>query len=169
MRCVRDKRDQIPDSAASPSEQTTAAEKEELSRALQKATRKLSDISAVRDTSAFDEKEYATLVSEIRRIHEKLSMHKCLKSTKKTQFPAGFSDSWSVVCEMERKRLKFAKFVVRNSDDCRTVPDKRAMRDELDRMILSWCTKRAANLTPKGRGSVYDKLLLQGRDTAHSD
>jgi hypothetical protein len=156
LKCKKDMRE-----PAAPAITGVPMEKEEISKALQKVSTQLANISALRGTAAFNEAQYDSLVLQLRNLHEALASLKNSKSKQTTSFPQCFHDAFGVVAELEKKRLKFAKFVVRagSGADCRTLADRREMRDDLEKMITFWCTQRAKNLAPVDESSEYDKVL----------
>ena len=136
-------------------------DKDEISKLLQKVSSQLAEVSAHRGTPNFDETEYDGLVEKMRQLHDGLTAIKSRKNKSKAKFPLCFHDAFGVVSELEKKRLRFAKFVVRagSSDDCRTLADKREMRDDLQELITLWCAKRAKNLKPTDDKTTYDSML----------
>jgi hypothetical protein len=118
-------------------------------------------MSATRGSADFKTSEYDALVEKMRNLHEALSVIKSRKTKQRTKFPNSFHDAFGVLVELEKKRLKFAKFCVRASggQDCRTLADKREMRDQLESIITHWCAKRAKNLAPIDDSDKYEKLL----------
>jgi uncharacterized protein (UPF0335 family) len=153
--------------AAPASSSSPVQDLEEVSEELSKVSSQLATISAQRGSHGFDESVYRKLIEQKKQLHMAKVKAKARKSKRKTPFPTGAHEAWGVVSALEKIRQKFAKFVVKNSasDGCkRTVIIKRQMRDELDNIILQWCTRFSDVVAPVNEEEEFLTLLDTPRE-----
>lgn len=91
---------------------------------------------------------------------------------RKSRFPVGFPDTWGIVNDLEKHRLKFAKAVVKSSGDGNAnVALKRQFRDKLDLMIAGWVGEFGEKLCPldESDANTFWKLINQPRNSMDAD
>jgi hypothetical protein len=164
LTCIRILAKQQPpaDAPASP-----APDLEVVTEELADVSSQLATISAQRGSHGFDDAKYRSLIERKKQLHMAKVKAKARKSKRKTPFPTGAHEAWGVVSCLEKIRQKFAKFAVKNSasDGCkRTVAIKRQMRDELDTIILQWCTRFSDVIAPQNEEEQFLNLLDTARE-----
>lgn len=125
----------------------------------------LSVVSASRGRQDFDEKRYDRLLERKRVLCSELQDARSRRKSSKARFPVGFKDAWGVIANMEKARIKFAKFIVKqtHSESCRTLKSKRQLRDELDGMIVQLVTRFGEMLAPTDETREFWALANVGR------
>lgn len=141
---------------------------DEITSELSKVCVELSVVGATRGSKNFDQDAYDALITRKTELcTAKLAAQRRTRGYGQRK-PVGFNDVWGVVANMERARIKFAKFVVKQaiSPDSRTLDLKRQMRDELDIMIKQFMTRFGESLAPIDEGEHYWAIVRKGRDEA---
>lgn len=174
LTCVRilAKQQQLSQPSSSAEAASPVQDLEAVSAELSGVSSQLATISAQRGSHGFDEDLYRSLIKRKKQLHMAKVKAKAKKSKRKTPFPTGAHEAWGVVSCLEKIRQKFAKFAVKNSasEGCRrTVAIKRQMRDELDNIILQWCTRFSDVVAPQHEEEEFLTLLDTPREAAEDN
>ena len=95
-------------------------------------------------------RRYKKLLDRKSLLHSAQASLRNVKSHRKSPFPVGFPEIWGIIVKLERARVKFAQFVVKQGPGSKsdTVERKRQKRDTLDRTIAEYCQLWSEELVP---------------------
>ena len=114
--------------------------------------------------------KYMKLLDRKSELHSAQVSIRNTKSHRKSPFPVGFPETWGIISKLEKARLKFALFVVKQTPDTKTdiVDRKRLKRDILDRTISEYCQLWSEELAPLDirDAEEYWKLVGKPRDSS---
>lgn len=125
----------------------------------------ISKFSAAAGQDAETRAKYKALLERKSALHAAQSYARASVSRRKSKFPVGFSDPWSVINKLEKMRSRFAEYVVKQApgSSSKTVERKRDKRDVLDGVITELVSKWSEELCPVDECDAEKFWLLLGK------
>jgi hypothetical protein len=111
---------------------------------------KLAEMAGVRAHDHEAKALYKALLARKALLHSAQVSIRNTRSRRKSRFPVGFPETWSIINKLEYTRAKFAEFIVKQSpgNNSAAVERKRQKRDTLDRTIGEYCSLWSDELCP---------------------
>ena len=170
LRCKRNADEssltEMPFAATLPGRSSVPTTLHELTTELNQVCASLASVSATRTQRGFKQSEFDGLLARKSVLYAAQVTARNRQQRRKFRKPVGFGDAWGVVAAMEKDRIKFAKFAVKqaHSEDSKTIDTKRKMRDELDRMIMQFVSMFSEQLAPLDETDKFWFLISKNRD-----